>query len=259
MWSPLLLLSLLAPADSPQVVRNTDRWILRNASLQCVLDRRRGGLPSQIADVAGRIYWQDAIIYSDWGPLAADGTVASTNCPDPELTAEEKDGALRVTAAGQLLRAGGGETRDAVRYRVRYILGSGPELQMRLELTTPVERAAASGFLALVAGTPGAEEWYARTLQGWAAERFGNARDRVWQSADEPLDPDRPELGVLWGDGRRLAVTSLRAEGPLENVFWHQSHPGAANLFLAFLCGSQRYSWRPGTPWSVEFQLRLGG
>lgn len=254
-WPSLLTLALLAPAGAPVVTRGPDQWVLRNAHLQCVIARSRGGLPVLVADAAGRVYWRDARLYADWGTIAGGGTIAASHCHDPEMTVVEGNGRVQVTVAGRLLCEGGQEFPEAIRYRITYTLGSGPELGLRLELTTPVERRDASGFLALAMAVPDAREWYAHTLEGVAAERFGAATDRVWQSAEESLDPERPEVGALWADGRRLAVTDLRATGPLENVFWHQARPGEASLFLALLCGSAPHVWSPNAPWTLALRL----
>ena len=51
----LLTLALLAPPGR-RWCAGPDHWVLRNAHLQCVLARSRGGLPVLVADAAGRVY-----------------------------------------------------------------------------------------------------------------------------------------------------------------------------------------------------------
>lgn len=258
MLTSFVTLALLAAgADaSPRLTRNADRWVLQNAHLRCTIDLRKGGILSQLADAEGRVYWQDARVYSDRGLFEELGSVSTENCAHPEMSAEEKPGEIRVSAIGKLLPVAGKEAKDPLGCRVTYTLGTEPVLRVRIEVSTPVDREDARGFLALLAPIPGAHEWTARTIDGLAIERFGDARDRVWQSAEEALDPERPEMGAVWPDGRRLLIEDIRAKGSLQNVFWHQAQPGSPNLFLAFMSDTSKRPWKAADPWSVEFALR---
>ena len=256
--SMLLPLALLgAPAGGPTLERTPERWVLRNSRVRCELDLRRGGLPALIADGAGRPLARDAMLYTDNGLFEGAGMVSSVHCAAPQMTWEEIGGELRVTAAGTLLPAPGKSVARPLRYRVQYALRNEGVLRIRLEISTPTDRPDAHDFLALLLPMPGAQEWSARTLDGLAAERFGTARERVWQSAEESLDPDWPEVGVLWAGGRRLTATVRRVAGPLDNVFWYQGAPGQASLFVALLSGQRPTPWKAETPWVVEMALRV--
>ena len=117
-----------------------------------------------------------------------------------------------------------------------------------------MERRDASGFLALAMAIPDAREcartpWRAWQRNASALPPTGSGNQRKSRSTE------RPEVGALWADGRRLAVTDLRATGPLENVFWHQARPGEASLFLALLCGSAPHVWSPNAPWTLALRL----
>ncbi len=251
--TPLLLLAVTLAG--PTLDRGEQAWTLANEHLKLTFDRTGGGWLTGVADAAGRRYVQGGWLYTDHGLFDGRRMVTTRYETQPQMAAESGDGAVTVTAAGTLRPAPNDPPADGLRYELRATLADGPEIRLRWRLTTAVDRPEAQGFLAVLWDCPGVDEWYADTVDGRLNE-LAEGDGRCYQSAISPLDPERPELGFVYPDGRRLLVRAARAvSGPLSNLFCHHSGHRMA-LFAANLDGARApVAWPAGTTWETELTL----
>lgn len=248
----LSLLALTSLRAAPELSQSDDRWTLRNDHLALQFDVAKGGLLSRVEDRDGRAYLVAGTVYTDHGVYAERQRVASDRATGTLAT----DGPGTVIAAGTLTADGPLPAGPRIAYTQRVTLADEPEFAFRTELRSDRAIEDTTGFLALLWHLPPVTEWWARTVDGQVNELAGGYT-RSYQSASEPLDPARPELGVAFGDGRRLLLTEVRAEaGPLANVFLHHAEQYTA-LFLAWLDGGRSADWSPETAWVVSGRLRV--
>ncbi len=252
--TPLLcLLVVRAAIAGPTIEQGEARWILRNEHLALHFEVAKGGLLSRVEDRDGRPYLQGGTAYTDHG-LYGETRVRVASDRAPGLL--KSGGPGTVVASGTLAADGPLPDGPRLDYTQTVTLGEDPEFGFRTELRSSRAIDSASGFLAILWHLPAISEWWARTVDGRVNEVAGGPY-RLYQSAAEPFDPEHPELGVVYPDGRRLILLDARAEtGPLSNVFLHHAETYTA-LFLAWLDGGRAASWSPATPWVITGRLRI--
>ena len=251
-----IFLAMVACTAEPRVEQDGANWRLANASLQATVDPAQGGWLSTLAGADGRAYAGGGMVYSDWGLFQPRGLVGSrgsaasvTHGIEGQRAWLQAEGRLRADAACE-------PAADQVAYTVRYSLGDDAELAVEVSLTPKVALDGTPAFLAALTQVSGVREWQACTLDGRINEQVAR-EGRCFETARTPLDPARPELQLVFGDGRRLSISGIEAEGcPLQNVFVHCDARGNGALFFGLLDGDSG-GWPPGQTWRVRYRLRL--
>ncbi|MBI5832312.1 MAG: hypothetical protein HZB16_08400 [Armatimonadetes bacterium] len=256
----LLCCCLLAVAGcqaQPRVEGSATALTLANAHLTATIDLARGGWLGRLAGADGRVYAGGGMVYTDWGLFTPRGVVSSAGDAAPKVTQGQDGGQTWVRVEGTFHADAACEpAASSVGYALRYSLGDKPELAVEVAVTPTVALKGTPAFLAAQTQMTGLSEWLAWTVEGRINERI--TRDgRCFESARTPLDPARPELELLYADGRRLVIAGIGAEGcPLQNVFLHVGTGGSGALFVGLLDGESP-GWPAGQTWRARYALRL--
>ena len=247
----LSLLAATALFAAPTLDQGQAEWVLRNEHLALHFGLDQGGFLTRV-DAFGQPLILGGTAYTDHG-LYGDLRLRVASDQRPGTLEFEKPGT--VVSTGDLTTDGEQSPGPVITYRLTVTLGDEAEFGLRVELFSDREMPQATGFLAMLFRLPAISEWWARTVDGRINE-LAEEHQRLYQSANEPLDPERPELGLLFPDGRRLIVLDARAEaGPLSNVFLHHAEEYTA-LFLAWLDAGRGADWHPDEPWVITARMR---
>ncbi|MCX7643007.1 MAG: hypothetical protein N2116_04275 [Armatimonadetes bacterium] len=194
-------------------------------------------------------------IYTDWGILKPYQyePVGSQNENEPKVSELTSEGWKVVIVEGQLKDRQGQPC--GLKYRVvhRFTIDG-----VILEISLVSERVFKSmhGFLAAMLNFSDATEWFACTRKGWLfAETLHDGR--VFQSVHEPLDNNKPVLGVAnprTGWGLVLTLEDASPNG-LDNVFIHANPKGSGGIFLAWCDGITTREMNVGEEWRVSVKL----
>ena len=194
-------------------------------------------------------------IYTDWGILRPDRyePVGSQNEHAPKVQETVSNGERVVIVEGKLKDRQGQPC--GLKYRVVHRF-SPDRLTMEISLGAERDFKSMRGFLATMLNFAGAPEWFARTRKGWlfAEPRYDG---RVFQSAHEPLDKDKPMLGVANPKtGWALALT-LKEIKPdeLDNAFIHANPEGSGGIFFAWCDGITTKEMSAGDEWRISLEL----
>ncbi len=229
--------------------------------LRATFLRRHGGLLGAPAVWDGKSWRSlplgDASLYSDWG-LWQQGQPISAGMETSPRVAWRQDGqAVEITFTGHLRLpswngvAAGGIAGPPADYTLAY-RAEGDRLRVRFSITPATDRPGTKAFYAYHLPFGRVTEWWAQTATGRLVGKgpdFGH--ERVFQTAETPLDPAQPELGFT---ANGVGVTVRVGEG-LQNVFLHGGGDGRLSLFLAGLNG-QSADLPAGQTVSWEVELR---
>lgn len=195
-------------------------------------------------------------IYTDWGILRPDRyePVGSQNERDPKVRETVSDSERVVIVEGKLKDRQGQPC--GLKYRVVHRFN--PDgLTMEISLGAERDFKSMRGFLATMLNFAGAPEWFARTPKGWLFAETSHD-GRVFQSAHEPLDKNKPVLGVAnpkTGWALVLTLENVKPDDSLDNVFIHANPQGSGGIFIAWCDGITTKEMSTDDEWRVSAKL----
>jgi hypothetical protein len=256
-----VLLLVACPAGfggTPVVREEATGPVVETTHFRAAFDVSKGGLLDKLTDSTGRTLVSGCRTYTDQGFDVARRPVSSGFEKSPKVQVERSAASVSIACEGVLRREDGQQAQAGpIRYSAQYEFGDTPMLKVTLAVALGFEQPEASGFLAHMMTLGDHVEWFAHTADGRICERAATTSQRTWQSALEPLSPEAPWLGVLLRTAQVLRVSRLRANPPLQNVFFHDSGKGPTTLFLAWLDAKGTVAMRPNERCEASFVLEL--
>lgn len=194
-------------------------------------------------------------IYTDWGILRPDRyeLVGSQNEREPMVREQSVNGERVVVVEGKLKDRQGQPC--GLRYRVVHLL-SANELTAEISLLAESDFQSMRGFLAAMFSFSEAPEWFARTEKGWLFAETKH-EGRVFQSAHNPLNKNKPILGVANSETGWALVLTLKEAKPddIDNVLIHANPKGSGGVFFAWCDGIATKEMNAGEEWRISVKL----
>jgi hypothetical protein len=166
------------------------------------------------------------------------------------------DGAITVEAKGKLVDDDGAlHPTYPFSYHVLYRFDDTRGVRVSVSLIPNFDSESVYGFAGHVFGIPGEREFFANTADGLISQMAPTHGGRTYQSESEPLDHEKPYLGVVRSDGQVVEFKLAEGMDSLLNVFFHDSGKGSTSLFFCPLSGPNSRRAKAGEVWRHDLVI----
>lgn len=231
----LIIVNSLAIAEGVWFKEGEKEATIGNNHFTLYLSKERGWLLDRLESAKVGVMLSDFHIYTDWG-IYPRGYVGSKEEKEGTLKIEKEGDNVFAVAEGELKKEGG-VVEEPLKYKVRYKIGSNKRMEVEIEVNFQGKPRNVSAFLAHIFVIPFVKQWIVNSIDGFISEDSENIVGRCWESRDEPLSFENPQILVFtrWG---ALSIENIRCEPQAQNIFLFSGGNHNLVFFLAFMDGS---------------------
>jgi hypothetical protein len=258
--SPPLILAGSAVAEGPALEKIDAGLRIRSRCYRAEIAAAGGGLIARVDDRDGRPLVGRLDIYTDVGIYDGHRFHGASNEIAARLCHVRRGKEVAVTAEGTLrdVRHEAPAT-SLLHYRAEMVFDDSAAIRVSIVLAPDFNVESPQVFLAHAVALPDAAEIFARTSDGLLCQDAATRSARTWQSARDPLDPERPAFGVCTSRRSCVALTNIRSQAGLANVFVHENSNRSLSAYFAWSDGMGQAKIARRRPLDLAYTILVDG
>jgi glycosidase len=230
--------------SGPAIRAEGGNWVVENDRYRCVVGKSGGGVIRSFESkrtgwraIVGSDTYTDSGFYSNAGG-DGDSYGSAADWPDlePDVRMLQAEGRLTLELTGRMRRSNWSWAFAAsppIEYRKTFRFDASDSVRCEVAVR-PFAKADVRGFLAHRLLLPAMSSWTVSGRDGPVRGSPSPAGGRTWQSRSQPLRDRDAAITIAGEGGESLELSGIEMTPRPQNIFFHESRPGAS-LFFAWL------------------------